>query len=67
MSLVPRGTGRGKTTQFLLVPTFKISIRVFSFQKVDMKTFFASIKCTIDGGYGQFGITPAPSIAPPAP
>jgi len=28
-------------------------------QKVDM-TFFADIKCTIDGGYGQYGFTPAP-------
>ena len=60
MPLVPRGTGRGNPTQFLLVPTFKISIGVFPFQKVDMKKFFASIKCTTDGGYGQYGITPAP-------
>ena len=29
------------------------------FQKVDMTTFLADIKCEIDGGYGQFGIYPA--------
>ena len=35
-------------------------LNVYPFQKVDMTTFLADIKCEIDGGYGQFGIYPAP-------
>ena len=35
-------------------------LNVYLFQKVDMTTFLADIKCEIDGGYSQFGIYPAP-------